>query len=80
MLADAFLTVAAPAEHTRQPPPGQVPLTRNEIARLFTTLIIQPATNPQAPAALVQMETPPPASRPKMPLPATRPGMTHVTI
>jgi hypothetical protein len=39
-----FLTIAAAAEHARQPPPpGQIPLTRNEIARLFATLIIQPA-------------------------------------
>ena len=43
MLACAFLTIAAAAERTRRPAPrGQVPLTRNEIARLFTTLIIQP--------------------------------------
>jgi SRSO17 transposase len=48
MLATAFLTVAAATEHTRQPaPPGQIPLTRNEIAHLFTTLIIQPARNPR---------------------------------
>jgi SRSO17 transposase len=48
MLACAFLTIAAATEHTRQPAPtGQIPLTRNEIARLFTTLIIQPARNPR---------------------------------
>jgi SRSO17 transposase len=46
MLALAFLTVTAAAEHTRQPPPaGQIPLTRNEIARLFT-VITQPAHSP----------------------------------
>jgi SRSO17 transposase len=44
MLACAFLTITAAAEHARQPPPpGQIPLTRNEIARLFTALLIQPA-------------------------------------
>jgi hypothetical protein len=44
MLACAFLTVAAATEHASQPaPPGQIPLTRNEIAHLFTSLIIQPA-------------------------------------
>jgi hypothetical protein len=43
MLALAFLTVAALAEHDRPPPPGLIPLTRNEIARLAATLIIQPA-------------------------------------
>ena len=36
MLACAFLTIAAAAEHTRQPPPPeQIRLTRNEVARLF---------------------------------------------
>ena len=43
MLAAAFLTIAAAAERaTRPPPDGQIPLTRNEIARLLATLIIQP--------------------------------------
>ena len=35
MLALAFLTIAALAEHAHRPPPGMVPLTRNEIARLL---------------------------------------------
>lgn len=43
MLALAFLTVAALAEHAQPPPPGMIPLTRNEIARLAVVLIIQPA-------------------------------------
>jgi hypothetical protein len=48
MLATAFLTVAAATEHARGPaPPGQIPLTRNEIAGLFATLIIQPARQPR---------------------------------
>jgi len=43
MLAAAFLTIAAAAEHARQPAPaGQIPLTRNEIAALFGSLIIEP--------------------------------------
>jgi SRSO17 transposase len=43
MLASAFLTVTAAAEHHRRPAPqGQIPLTRNEIGRLLTTLIIRP--------------------------------------
>jgi SRSO17 transposase len=43
MLAAAFLTIAAAAERATHPPPdGQIPLTRNEIARLLATLIIQP--------------------------------------
>jgi SRSO17 transposase len=42
MLAAAFLAVAA-AEHRPDPAPdGLVPLTRNEIAALFTSLIIKP--------------------------------------
>ena len=45
MLALAFLTITA-AEHTRPPPPAQIPLTRNEIARLFTALTGQPARDP----------------------------------
>jgi SRSO17 transposase len=44
MLASAFLTIAAAAEHARAPAPaGHIPLTRNEIASLFTSLIIRPA-------------------------------------
>jgi SRSO17 transposase len=43
MLALAFLTVTAAAEHTRPPPDDQIPLTRNEIAALFSTLVIKPA-------------------------------------
>jgi hypothetical protein len=45
MLALAFLTITA-AEHTRPPPSAQIPLTRNEIARLFTALTGQPARDP----------------------------------
>jgi len=42
MLALAFLTIAAATEHTTPPPQDQIPLTRNEIAALFSTLIINP--------------------------------------
>jgi SRSO17 transposase len=43
MLATAFLTIAAATEHARSPAPaGLIPLTRNEIAGLFTKLVIQP--------------------------------------
>jgi hypothetical protein len=39
MAAAAFLTVAATTEHTSHPTPtGLIPLTRNEIAHLVTTL------------------------------------------
>jgi SRSO17 transposase len=48
MVALAFLTVTAATEHaSRPPPPGQIPLTRNEIAQLFTSLTGQPAHGPQ---------------------------------
>ena len=44
MLAAAVLTIAAATEHARGPgPAGQVPLTRNEIARLLATIVINPA-------------------------------------
>ena len=47
MLALAFLTITAATEHASQPPPGQIPLTRPEIARLFTALAAQPGRSPQ---------------------------------
>ena len=48
MLACAFLTVAAACEQAQPPPARLIPLTRNEIAGLFATLIIQPTHNPSA--------------------------------
>jgi SRSO17 transposase len=42
MLALAFLTVAALAEHAQPPPAGMIPLTRNEVARLAAAVIIEP--------------------------------------
>jgi SRSO17 transposase len=45
MLALAFLSITAATEHASSPPPDdQIPLTRNEIAALFSTLIIKPVT------------------------------------
>jgi len=46
MLACAFLTIAAATEHTPAQAASQIPLTRNEIAGLFATLIIQPIPAP----------------------------------
>jgi hypothetical protein len=43
MLALAFVTLAALAEHSQPAPAGMIPLTRNEIASLAATLITQPA-------------------------------------
>jgi hypothetical protein len=45
MLALAFLSIAAATEHASRPPQDQIPLTRNEIAALFSTLIINPAND-----------------------------------
>ena len=45
MLALAFLTIAATTEHANPPPEDQIPLTRNEIATLFSTLITEPASD-----------------------------------
>jgi SRSO17 transposase len=43
MLALAFLTITTASEHAHsQAPNGQIPLTRNEIARLVAALVIQP--------------------------------------
>jgi SRSO17 transposase len=43
MLATAFLTIAAATERKDSPPPaGLIPLTRNEIAGLFSKLVTQP--------------------------------------
>ena len=50
MLALAFLTIAAVTEHDQTAPAGSIPLTRNEIARLATTLI-----SPSAPLTAHQL-------------------------
>ncbi|HEX9358215.1 MAG TPA: IS701 family transposase, partial [Streptosporangiaceae bacterium] len=48
MLAHAFLAVLAATERHQDPtPPGQIPLTCNEIRRLFTTLVAAPIRNVQ---------------------------------
>jgi SRSO17 transposase len=43
MLALAFLSVTAAAEHAQPPPPELIPITRNEIAWLLEPLITGPA-------------------------------------
>ncbi len=48
MLALAFLAITAATEYASCPPAAdQIPLTRNEIAALFSTLIIEPVTAPR---------------------------------
>ena len=41
MLAAAFLTLAAAAQDAA--PQGQIPLTRNEVSRLLSAMIVHPA-------------------------------------
>jgi hypothetical protein len=43
MLGLAFLSVTAAVERAQPPPPGLIPLTRNEIAWLLEPLIAGPA-------------------------------------
>ncbi len=43
MAALAFLAIATQTEHAQPPPAGLIPVTRNEIARLFAALISQAA-------------------------------------
>lgn len=45
MLALAFLTIAAAADHASPPPDDQIPLTRNEIAAVFSMLLTGPVTD-----------------------------------
>ena len=47
MLALAFLSVTAAAEHAKPPPPELIPITRNEIAWLLEPLIAGPAHDPR---------------------------------
>ena len=51
-------------------PTGLIALTCNEIRRLFTTLIVEPARASACPLRLVTLATPPPTPRPHQPLPA----------
>jgi hypothetical protein len=70
MLALAFLTVAALAEHAQPPPPGMIPLTHNEIAHLAVALLPRPlaarAIGPTGPTGAAATNT--------MPGPATTGG------
>src|SRR5262249_40871079 len=46
MLAAAFLAITTASEHTQPAPGGQIPLTRNETARLLATIITAPPHSP----------------------------------
>lgn len=52
MTAHALLAVIAANEHTARPAPtGLIPLTCNEIRRLFTLYVIEPSRAPACPQA-----------------------------
>src|SRR5215210_7954518 len=52
MLAHALLVVLAAGEHAAAPPPaGLIPLTCNELQRLLTRLVLEPARRPADPEA-----------------------------
>ena len=71
MLAHALLAVIAANEHTDRPAPaGLIPLTCNEIRRLFTVLVVAPRRVPACPRRLVDLAPTPPTPRPHQPLPA----------
>ena len=79
MLAAAFLTITAAAERARSPAPdGQIPLTRNEIGHLLTTLITSqrqaPGTACAGPPGDAATST-----APDQPLPAASPPAMKIT-
>jgi hypothetical protein len=80
LLAHAFLSVLAATQpddgHTHQD--QLIPLTRNEIRRLFTGLR-RPAARTQPAAGLVTMATPAPIHRTRLPLPAAGPYARMIT-
>ncbi len=81
MLATAFLTIAAATEHTcGQAPGGQVPLTRNEIARLLTALITQPAPGTRLTLQWSAWRRRHQHPGPNLPLPAASPRTMNITI
>ena len=72
-------SITAATEHASPPPDDQIPLTRNEIAALFSTLIIEPVDRHPAPAAMVRLAAAPPAPRQNLPLPAASPPTMKIT-
>ncbi len=61
MLAHAFLAVVRADEHARAPSPANlIPLSCNEIQRLFMTLVVQPIHDAAHRLWLVRLATPPP--------------------
>ncbi len=75
MLAHAFLTVITAAERAATPAPdGLIPITVNELRRLFDALLLRPNRSLGTTAALVHLATTTPSPSPRQPLPTTRPN------
>lgn len=71
MLAHAFLAVVRADEHTHRPTPDDlIPLSCNEICRLFIALVIQARPRRGPPACLVRVVPPPSGTLTHQPLPA----------
>lgn len=86
MLAHAFLAVLRADEDTHRPAPDTlIPLTCNEIARLFIALVAERIHDTAPPAQLVPLASPPPSPIPSQPpLPSSRPlclsTLDHVSM
>ncbi|GDY80140.1 hypothetical protein SAV31267_096250 [Streptomyces avermitilis] len=69
MLAHAFLVTVRVEEHARRPAPdGLLPLSCNEIQRLFIALIVRPVHDAAHP--LVRLAAAPSSPSPRRPLPS----------
>jgi hypothetical protein len=85
MLAHAILTVIAARERDTTPATNDtglvlIPLTFNEIRRLFAKLIREHHPLDQPPAALVLVAAPAPSPCPDQPLPPSRPHHRSTVI
>ena len=79
MLAYALLVVAAVTEHARHRPPlGLIPLTRNEIHRLFAVLVAAPWRTPATGCAGL-VATTAPGPRPGLPPPPANQRTVTIT-
>ena len=70
MLAHAFLTVITATERAATPTPdGLIPITVNELRRLFDALLLRPNHSPAQPPPLVHLAPTTPSPSPSQPLP-----------
>ena len=73
MLAHAFLTVITAEERAARPAPdGLIPITVNELRRLFDALLLRPNHTPQRLQSMVTLAPTTPSPSPRLPLPPTR--------